>query len=241
MDNSRILGLPVKDVYDREIGTLVGFEIDPRGMPSKFFIMMPNGGFIKVDGEAVEAGKDYVLLKNFWKIKAESLIRGVEITRRRLEALENLRQEHQIPTNIYDELKGTYLKDMNELSNKVVELSSELSKIQEELKNRLDTLMRVRSINKVQLSTGEVDEVSYKAAETMLETNLDITLLEIKETESIMARLKNLRQKMSQEVVTQQRVSNFIELLRAINSGNRQRDTDSPLVVRLQSVMQNQQ
>jgi len=75
----------------------------------------------------------------------------------------------------------------------------------------------------------------------MLETNLDITLLEIKETESILARLKNMRQKMSPEVVTQQRVSNFIELLRAINSSNRQRDTDSPLVVRLQSVMQNQQ
>jgi hypothetical protein len=241
MDNGRILGLPVKDVYDREIGTLVGFEIDPRGMPSKFFIMMPNGGFIKVDGEAVEAGKDYVLLKNFWKMKAESLIRGVEITRRRLEALENLRQEHQIPSNIYDELRGTYLKDMNELSNKIVELSSELGKMQEELKQRLDTLTRVRSINKVQLSTGEVDEISYKAAETMLETNLDITLLEIKETESILARLKNMRQKMSPEVVTQQRVSNFIELLRAINSSNRQRDTDSPLVVRLQSVMQNQQ
>jgi len=169
------------------------------------------------------------------------LIRGVEITRRRLEALENLRQEHQIPTNIYDELRRTYLKDMNELSNKIVELSSELSKIQEELKNRLDTLTRVRSINRVQLSTGEVDEISYKAAETMIETSLDITLLEIKETESIMARLKNLRQKMSPEVVTQQRVSNFIELLRTINSSNRQRDTDSPLVVRLQSVMQNQQ
>jgi len=241
MDNGRILGLPVKDVYDREIGTLVSFEIDSRGMPSKFFIMMPNGGFIKVDGEAVEAGKDYVLLKNFWKIKAENLIRGVEITKRRLEALENLRQEHQIPTNIYDELKGTYLKDMNELSNKIVELSSELSKIQEELKNRLDMLTRVRSINRVQLSTGEVDEISYKAAETMIETSLDITLLEIKETESIMARLKNLRQKMSLEVVTQQRVSNFIELLRTINSSNRQRDTDSPLVVRLQSAIQNQQ
>jgi len=239
MDYSKILGLPVKDVYEREIGALVGFEIDSRGVPSCFFIMMPDGSFLKVEGEAVEAGKDYVVLKNFWKIKAESLIRGIEITKRRLEALEKLRQEHQIPTNIYDELKSTYMRDMNELNNRVVELVSELSKVQEELKNRLDMLTRVRSINRVQFSTGEVDEVSYKVAETMIESSLDITLLEIKETESILARLKSLRQRVSQETVAPQR-SNFIELLKAINS-NKQQNADSPLVVRLQSVMQSQQ
>ncbi|MEM3713021.1 MAG: CdvA-like protein [Thermoproteota archaeon] len=239
MDYSKILGLPVKDIYEREIGTLVGFEIDSRGTPSNFFIMMPNGSFLKVDGEAVEASKEYVVLKNFWKIRAESLIRAIEITKRRLEALEKLRQEHQIPTNIYDELKNTYSKDMNELNSKITELVSELTKVQEELKNRLDMLTRIRSINRVQLSTGEVDEISYKAAETMIESNLDITLLEIKETESILARLKNLKQKTSHESAISQR-SNFIELLRAINS-NRQQNTDSPLVVRLQSVMQSQQ
>ncbi|MEM2940510.1 MAG: CdvA-like protein [Thermoproteota archaeon] len=239
MDSSRILGLPVKDVYDREIGTLVGFEIDSRGMPSNFFIMMPNGSFIKVEGEAVEAGKDYVLVKNFWKIKAENLIRGVEITRRRIDALENLRQEHQIPINVYDELKATYIRDMSELNNKMVELVSELNKIQGELKNRLDTLTKVRSINRVQLSTGEVDEISYKAAETMIEASLDITLLEIKETESILARLKSLKQRISPEAVTPQRVSNFVELLRSLNT-SKQQNADSPLVVRLQSVMQSQ-
>lgn len=240
MDNSRLLGLPVKDVYDREIGTLVGFEIDSRGTPSKFFIMMPNGSFLKVEGEAVEAGKDYVLLKNSWKIKAENLIRCVEITKRRLEALENLKQEHQIPTSIYDELKGTYLKDMNELNDKVVELSSELIKIQEELKDRLNTLMKVRSINRVQLSIGEVDEISHKVAEAMIESSLDITLIEIKEIESILARLKNLRQKMPQVTLSQHRTSNFLELLRSMNNSNKQ-DSSSPLVVRLQKVAQNQQ
>ncbi|MEM1547463.1 MAG: CdvA-like protein [Thermoproteota archaeon] len=239
MDCSKVLGLPVKDIYEREVGTLVGFEIDSRGMPSSFFIMMPNGSFLKVDGEAVEAGKEYVVLKNFWKIKAESLIRGIEITKRRIEALEKLRQDHQIPTNIYDELKNVYTKDMVELNNRVVELVSELSKVQEELKSRLDMLTRIRSINRVQLSTGEVDEIGYKAAETMIESNLDITLLEIKETESILARLKNLKQRVSHEATIPQR-SNFIELLRAINS-SRQQSVDSPLVVRLQSVMQSQQ
>lgn len=240
MDSSRILGLPVKDVYEREIGTLAGFEIDSRGMPSRFFIMMPNGSFIKVEGEAVEAGKDYVLLKNFWKIKAENLIRGVEITRRRIEALENLRQEHQIPTNIYDELRGTYIKDMSELNSKMVELVSELNRIQEELKNRLDTLTKVRAINRVQLSTSEVDEISYKAAETMIEASLDITLLEIKETESILARLKSLKQRISPEIVTQHKVSDFVELLRSLNT-SKQQNADNPLVVRIQSVMQSQQ
>jgi len=235
MDYSKVLGLPVKDIYEREVGTLVGFEIDSRGMPSSFFIMMPNGSFLKVEGEAVEAGKDYVVLKNFWKIKAESLIRGMEVTKRRLEALEKLRQEHQIPTNVYDELKNTYVKDMNDLNNKIVELVSELSKVQEELKNRLDMLTRIRSINMVQLSTGEIDEISYKAAENMIESSLDITLLEIKETESILARLKNLKQKTSYETTHR---SNFLELLKAINN-NKQQNSDSPLVVRLQSVMQN--
>jgi hypothetical protein len=239
MDSNGILGLPVKDIYDREVGTLVGFEIDSRGMPSTFFIMMPNGSFIKVDDEAVEIGRDYVLLKNFWKIKAENLIRGIEITKRRLEALEKLRQEHQIPANIYDELRGAYARDMNELNNKVVELLSELSKVQEELKNRLDTLTKVRSINRVQLSTGEVDEVSCKAAESIIESSLDITLLEIKETESLLARLKSLRQRIPHEVGAPQRVSTFIDLLKSINS-SRQQNTDSPLVVRLQSIMQNQ-
>lgn len=237
MDSNRILGLPVRDIYDREIGTLVGFEIDFRGMPSKFFVMMPNGSFMKVDGEAVEAGRDYVLLKNYWKIKAENLIRAIEITRRRIEALENLRQEHQIPTNIYDELKGNYMNDMNELNNKMDELVSELNKIQDELRSRLDTLTKVRAINRVQLSTGEVDEISYKAAETMTESNLDITLLEIKETESLLAKLKSLKQKTSTENLPQ-RVNNFLELLKAINS-NKQQNVDSPLVVRLQNAMQN--
>ncbi|MGQ9478782.1 MAG: CdvA-like protein, partial [Thermoproteota archaeon] len=180
-----------------------------------------------------------ILLKNFWKIRAEDFIRGVEITRKRIDALERLKQEQQIPANIYEELRKIYMRDMGELDNKIAELSSELNRVREELKNRLSTLVKVRSVNQVHFSTGEIDEISYKAAENIIESSLDITLLEIKEVESILARLKNIKQKIAPESIAQQRVSSFIELLKSMNTV-RQQNNDSPLVVHLQSTIQSQ-
>lgn len=160
-----MLGREVRNIYGRTLGRIVGLERNSFGELEGVQVESVGGQIITGKARQLALTPNSITLTPEWKIESEDLISELSLLRKRVTALESLRNSGEIDTEIYAELldsqRAGYLEKVkaaegltNSVKNRLVEITSQISSLSKYLVNA-----------KLDHKSGELDEASLKLAE----------------------------------------------------------------------------
>jgi len=160
----KFLGKPIRDIYGRNLGNVVGIILDEHGGVGAIGIERGDGGFSKYFAENILIkGEDLVLVPP-WKVNAEKFQRGLTHTEKRIDALDQLYSSGRISEQTYENMKNSYESMVGQRNNAQENLLSQLKNRSTELVNESNVLEEFLANIEVQHLTGELDEEAYSLA-----------------------------------------------------------------------------
>ena len=160
----KLVGRPVKDIYGRYVGYVVGFSVDTTGELRSVGVDQGSGEFAEYPNNRIISDKDGLIAVPSWKVETEGLGKETEMVRRRAQALEDLAKEGEIPTHLYEEMYKQYSEQLTKLQESYNNLGQRLRRRKEELDHQGELLDRFLANVKVQFRSGEIDEGTFKVA-----------------------------------------------------------------------------
>ena len=167
-----MLGRDVRNVYGRTLGRIVGLERNAFGELEGVQVESVGGQIITAKARQLALTPNIITLTPEWKIETEDLISELSLLRKRVTALESLRNSGEIDMEIYTELldsqKAGYLDKVKateglagSVKNRLTEITSQISSLSRYLVNA-----------KLEHKSGELDEASLRLAEKSIEPTL---------------------------------------------------------------------
>ena len=164
---TKFVGQKVKDIYGREVGSIIHVYTETDGTITGIEIAYDNS-FITVNPESIKLDGDNIVLLPEWKTEAIKIFGYMDKIRRRQKALEELYSKQEIPKSMYDEMK-------RKLDAELLKVKEEHAKLKNKLKDRLneieDQLAKIDKITislKISYISGELPEVAYKSSMELL-------------------------------------------------------------------------
>lgn len=157
------VGRPVKDVYGRYCGSIIGFSIDNSGELKSIGLDQCEGEFLELPSNRLISDKDGFIMLPAWKVAADALGRETETVKRRAQALADLEKEGEVPTDLREEMHVQYDGEFKRLRKTYVDLGDEARRRIESLALQARSLDRFLLNLKVQYRSGEIDEGTFKA------------------------------------------------------------------------------
>ncbi len=188
----RFLGKPLQDPYGRAYGKVVGISANLKDEVTAVGVEVGNGEFVQCPGERLSISTDSLVMVPSWKQEAEGFRKEFEIVTRRLRALDELFSVGDIQRDVYEDLRKQHEDAINELKEKRKQLLDTLTQRNGLLSAQLKQLQTHLAGNKMLHTSGEFDDVSYKAASEAIDTGLVRAVAEKKEVESISSYLSKL-------------------------------------------------
>jgi len=179
----KLIGETLRDPYGRCLGTVVGFATDTKNQISKISVEYGSGEFIEHSTEQLIIEDGILILRPDWKVNAEELRRDMEISKRRMSALENLYAANKISAKTYQELSEEYGKVLKCQEEERTRLMSMLESRNGELSRQIALLERLLADTEVQHITGEISDGEFKIAASSLKSGLDRALQEKRDVE----------------------------------------------------------
>jgi hypothetical protein len=187
----KLVGKPVRDIYGRYAGYVVGFSVDTNGELQFVGIDQGNGEFTEFDGRRVIQDKDSIVVIPAWRVETETLRKEIEVVRKRVQALETLAKDGEITPAIYQQMCDQYNRQLKSLQETHSSLVQELTERLDQLERKGESLDAFLANTKVQFRAGEIDEGTYKVAS---EYCTSMRAKDAKEKEEIQAILRALTQ-----------------------------------------------
>lgn len=160
----KLVSKPVKDVYGRYVGFVVGFSVDTSGDLTSIGVDQGNGIFNEYSSaRLVSAPEGFVVIPS-WKVDCDSLGREIDGVRRRAKALQELAHDGEVPNALFEEMMGKYSEEAEKIRDGYKTLGEEMLVRTQELDLQKESLDRFLVNVKVQFRAGEIDETAYKVA-----------------------------------------------------------------------------
>lgn len=186
----KLVGRPVRDIYSRFSGTIVGLSFDTNGQPRSIGVDHGSGYFIEYpSNRIIFDGENNIVLVPSWRVDVDRLRREITAMKKRVQALEDLAREGEVAPTAYDELRNQYNGRVAELQQAYTSLTGTLQQRVDELETRRETMARFLGNVKVQFRTGEIDEATYRVAGQYIETMLERDNKEKEDIGAILATL----------------------------------------------------
>jgi hypothetical protein len=199
----KFIGKPVKDIYRRYIGYVVGLTLDASGRLSS--VGVDKGGiFEEFSGNQIIMEDDNLILIPSWKVEAEKFAKEHELTAKRFKALDELLKSHEIPSYVYEELYNQYKDTLGKLKDSKKCLLEKLTNRIKDLDSHIKHLERFLGYLKVQHKTGEISDEAYKVASDYLNSNISKTIQEKKDIESALNTISSLFENYEHEEVSEE-------------------------------------
>lgn len=157
------VGRPVKDVYGRYCGSVIGFSIDNSGELKSVGLDQCEGQFQEFASNRIISDKDGFILIPAWRVAADALGRETETVKRRAQALADLEKEGEVPADLRDEMHSQYDGELRGLQESYRALGQEVRKRVEIIDRQARSIDRFLLNLKVQYRSGEIDEGTFKA------------------------------------------------------------------------------
>ena len=158
---TKFVGQKIKDIYGREVGSIVHVYTEIDGTITGIEISYGNS-FVTVNPESVKLDGDNIVLLPDWKTDAIKILSYMDKIRRRQKALEELYSKQEITKSMYDDMK-------RKLDAELLKAKEEQARLKNKLKNRLNEIEdQLAKIDKVTISlkmsyiAGEIPEIAYK-------------------------------------------------------------------------------
>jgi len=155
-----LVGKPLKDLYGRHIGVIVGVSTDISGNSAHVGVDTGFSGFVKVDGSQLFIEDGTPILVSEWK-NIQAVLNSRNMSHKRLEAIDELYCEGEVNQDTYEKIASAHKMAFEDSSQKCQDLTSIMN-------NRINTLnSENRHIEeficnlKIQYKTKEIDDSTY--------------------------------------------------------------------------------
>jgi len=187
-----LIGNSVKDEYGREVGQVVFFVVSPQGSITEVLVNQ-NGRYYYYPKSHIKIADtgEAVILSDV-KLKTELLCQKIPLVWRKDQILSDLVKNKKVLPEIYDEFHTQFDET---LSNMKAEAKATLETIHQRMDTCKEQLKRLQSVKtqlEISAAMGEIEEGPYKNSYSNILEGIGKTFNEMKDLESMSARLSNL-------------------------------------------------
>jgi hypothetical protein len=186
------LGKPVKDEYDRVVGTMASFLVTPGGRVNGIFIEHGNGSIKRYSRDQIRTQNGEVILFSPLKMKANNFCAQIPLLWRKTQAIKDLNEQKKIPENMYDDLYSSFEGALNQLKTEAEDTITEIDKEVEKCGRRVKDLNSALINLEIEREIGQIDEESYQKAIEMVKEGLKRLNSERKNFEALQSQLSNM-------------------------------------------------
>ena len=179
----KLIGVPAKDYFGREIGKVICCSHDGTGDIKNVIVSKSDGNIQEYDRKELEVSSSEVVVRDDLIFSARALRKEIEINFRRVQALEELKKNSKMHQRVYDELKAEFDKELASLNEKKTALAGLADSRRDEVAKRLMALEKVRATVEVQAMSGEIDENIYRMALSEIKSAIDRSTKELDDLE----------------------------------------------------------
>ena len=187
-----LLGKSISDVYGRSLGRIIGVNRNQFGEMEGLEVESPGGNVIDIPSKSIMLTPKMVTATPEWKVDANELSGEIATVKRRIVALEGLRDKGDVDREIYEELleaqRSGYLSKVKQTEALVGALRAKL----ERTNNQLTSLTKHLVNAKLDYQSGEIDEASMKLAVGSIEPSLKPLIAEKNDLSSTLKTLEDL-------------------------------------------------
>jgi len=179
----KLIGVPAKDYFGREIGKVICCSHDGTGDIKNVIVSKSDGNIEEYDRKDLEVSSSEVVVKDDLIFSARGLRKEIEVNFRRVQALEELKKNSKMHQRVYDELKAEFEKELASLNEEKKALAGLADSRRDEVAKRLMALEKVRATVEVQAMSGEIDENIYRLALSEIKSAIDRSTKELDDLE----------------------------------------------------------
>ena len=192
LEAKALLGKSISDVYGRPLGRIIGVNRNQFGEMEGLEVESPGGNVIDIPSKSIMLTPKMVTATPEWKVDAHELSGEIATVKRRIVALEGLRDKGDVDREIYEELleaqRSGYLSKVKQAEALVGALRAKL----ERTNNQLTSLTKHLVNAKLDYQSGEIDEASMKLAVGSIEPSLKPLIAEKNDLSSTLKTLEDL-------------------------------------------------
>jgi hypothetical protein len=160
-DLSTKIGETVKDSSGKELGKLLGVTSDVKGNVSSVTVELAHGDFVNIPSNRLTIRNNSPMVLQDCIVEAEEISRELDLLSRRDRALIELRASGDIDELTYSRLKDQYGQAKDELLKKSEIVIDKLTKRVKQLDEQIKTVQSLIANNKMQYTSGEINENVY--------------------------------------------------------------------------------
>ena len=192
LEAKALLGKSISDAYGRSLGRIIGVNRNQFGEMEGLEVESPGGNVIDIPSKSIMLTPKMVTATPEWKVDANELSGEIATVKRRIVALEGLRDKGDVDREIYEELleaqRSGYLSKVKQTEALVGALRAKL----ERTNNQLTSLTKHLVNAKLDYQSGEIDEASMKLAVGSIEPSLKPLIAEKNDLSSTLKTLEDL-------------------------------------------------
>ncbi len=193
----KFLGKPINNSRGDTLGRLVGLITNTKNDVISATVELVDGEFVSYPSAQVKLENDSISLIPRWRVECEELKNEMQTVTRRIQALDELYSQGDVQKEIYSELRDQHSHAIEQFKQVQEGLAKELSSKLEDLKREARELESLMANNKMQHSSGEIDDLSYKVSTEAIRSGIERILSERKEIEDYLGYLASLDAKPS--------------------------------------------
>jgi hypothetical protein len=172
LETRALLGHSVVDTYGRSLGRIIGIERNAFGELESVQVEAAGGQIALAKARQIALTPKNITLTPEWKLESEDIISELSLLRKRISALESLKETKEIDNEIYTELvesqKAGYLDKVKVAEGLATSMKRRLS----EVADNISSLTRYLVNAKLDHKSGELDDESLKLAQGSIEPSL---------------------------------------------------------------------
>ena len=178
LETKNLLARAVVDAYGRSLGKVIGIERNAFSELESIQVEAPGGQIVTAKARQLALTPTSITLSPDWKLESEDIISELTILRKRIAALESLKESKEIDNEIYAELvdsqKAGYLEKVKAAEALAASMKRRLS----EVTGNISSLTRYLVNAKLDNKSGALDDDSLKLAQGSIEPTLRPLLAE---------------------------------------------------------------
>ena len=172
LETKALLGHSVIDTYGRSLGRVIGIERNAFGELESVQVEAAGGQIAIAKARQIALTPKSITLTPEWKLESEDIISELSLLRKRISALESLKETKEIDNEIYVELvdsqKAGYLEKVKTAEALAASMKRRLS----EVADNISSLTRYLVNAKLDHKSGDLDDESLKIAQGSIEPTL---------------------------------------------------------------------
>jgi hypothetical protein len=172
LETKALLGHSVIDSYGRSLGKVIGIERNAFGELESVQVEGTGGQIVIAKARQIALTPRNVTLTPEWKLESEEIISELSTLRKRINALESLKETKDIDNEIYAELVDSQKEGYLEKVKTAEALAASMKRRLSEVTDNISSLTRYLVNAKLDHKSGELDDESLKLAQGSIEPTL---------------------------------------------------------------------